>query len=190
MQIYRYLADGDRFKRLGVIHTDQWKRIHALNGRSVSGHWKPFQVKMERRKASPDLLMLSGFPVFNSNAMSLIFSQLSEEAEALPIEVIGTPEPLYLIHPINILDCLDKDRSTYDRYEDGSEGIILKYKFKSNCVEDRLVFGIQETWIAETFVTERFRELVEQHKLLGLILNESTLLDEVDLNADTMPTIN
>jgi hypothetical protein len=181
MRVFRYIPKGSYFSELGVTNSNTWKLLWSLEGKPVASNWVPFSVKQEPNKPPPDLWMLGCLPVFNTKAMELLYDHLKSEVEALPINVLNKTSPMYLMHVLGDLDCLDAEHSTYDYFKDGSKGIILKYKFKPMCVKDRMIFRLRETLSAETLMTDVFCKLVKKHNLRGLIINESSLLDEFDI---------
>lgn len=179
MKVYRYSPNGDAFNQLRMLSTERWGFGRTLIGRRLAQEWTPLEVEIEKRKKKPDFYDLFLVPVFNRRALEVFQPLLSGRIEALPLAIKDSNEQLYLIHVLDILDCFDYARATYEA-EEGLPPRITTYRFKSRCIGDRLLFRLHETWSAEVLITDAFAKVVAENNLKGLIIKPSTLLDDVD----------
>jgi hypothetical protein len=152
---------------------------YELNGRRVAGQWIPIEVELGGRKRMPDCFDLGGQPVLNERALQVFRALLGERVEVLPIQVAKSDQTLFLLNVLDMPDCFDYAQATYET-EDGLPPRITKYRFKSGCIGDRFMFRLPETWMAETLITESFTKVVIENDLKGLVINQSTLLDDVN----------
>lgn len=180
MRVYRFQTSGE-YKSLRIVKEELVLFHFELNGQRVAQQWTPIAVEVEKRKKRPDFFdAIGGQPVLNQKALQVFQPLLGERVEVLPLEVKGSNEQLFLLNVLDILDCLDQDRTVHKIGKDGTALWIKRYRFKPGCIGDRLVFRLRETWMAETLITESFVRVVAEHNLKGLRINSSTLLDEVD----------
>ncbi|MGO4530028.1 DUF1629 domain-containing protein [Paenibacillus sp. 2TAF8] len=79
---------------------------------------------------------------------------------------------LYVVNVTNVLDCVDWNRSEIRTYSDGSWADFNKLVFDfSKIPVDTYMFKIKETATVEVFVTDLFKQVVEEYKFKGLNFN-------------------
>lgn len=178
MRIYRYWTNPSNYKSLRIVKEELVMFHYELDGRRVAQQWTPIEVEFEKRKKMPDCFDIGGQPVLNQRALQVFQPLLGEQVEVLPLEVKGSHEKLFLLNALDILDCLNHDRTVHKIGKDGTPLWITTYRFKSGCIGDRFMFRLPETWMAETLITESFTKVVIENHLRGLVINQSTLLDD------------
>lgn len=72
----------------------------------------------------------------------------------------------YVINPVKILDCLDHQRSEFSYF--GPLRKIDKYVFKPDCIGETPIFILPISKRTKLFVTDAFKQLVEDNNLTGL----------------------
>lgn len=177
MYVYRIIPDSDRFNCLQARSKDQYK-LDQLVGKPIASAWKPITAELDdtagRSGDFPSLL--GGVPVFSETAWLVLEPLIRSSAEALPIN--SSDGAYYIIHVLDIVDCLDHDRSKIVRLPSGGVMDVEKYVFKEGCLKDKHIFRLPET-IPQQFVqvSETFRELVKKNELQGLIFRRLAKVD-------------
>lgn len=90
-----------------------------------------------------------------------------------------------MVNVTNVLDCVDWERSDVRRDEEGSfsdfNNLIFDFK---KIPENTFMFKFKEFSTVHVYVTEAFKELIEQNKLKGLdfsIVHDSEFTEEKKL---------
>ena len=106
-------------------------------------------------------------PVFSQRAWDVLSAWIECRWEALPI-VHPSGKPFYLIHVMEIIDCVDHARSELGFYHDGSVARVNRYCLKPKLLAGKHVFRTPVESVDQLFVDDVFRQVVESHKLKGL----------------------
>jgi hypothetical protein len=187
MRVYHYSAAQDKYRDLrlvwpaeGLAHLDFFE---SLNGRRVGESWVPFEVEIEPKwwKRWPDFWSISSRPTFNRRAREVFEPLLVGVVEFLPVKVVNYNYELFFVNVLDVEDCVDYERSTWEEAWDPQVGklrIIEKYKFHASCVERKLMFKVRNGRAWQDIITERFVEVANRHKLKGLYLGNFAFLDD------------
>lgn len=123
----------------------------------------------EATKMGNFLYFSGGGLVLDHHAMIILKDLISTSIELLPIEIINQVGAFYLVHVLDILDCLDYEHSVLSYYESsGRLAGILKYEFRKVCIGDRNIFALPEDSLPNLYVTDLFKSVVEENKLEGV----------------------
>ncbi|MBS7566740.1 hypothetical protein KHS38_20210 [Mucilaginibacter sp. Bleaf8] len=109
--------------------------------------------------------------VFNSD----LFSILEMAGEILPIKI--EDKSLYALNVMETINMLDQEKSTFDYYDDGSKGRILKYKFH-NRIPTSPIFKIPETLQGEILTYSKVKDKQDEFYYLYKKLEFTGLLFE------------
>ena len=175
MEIYKYItgADGE-FTCFSLAKRDASFRKLIRSGESLKSGWEPIHLIDDGRYHHGDFLLMmgAGLLLFSCRAWSLLEPLIGNDTEALPVSTDSGVD-LLAIHLLSTaeVDCLDKENSkiVYSKL-DGRPMSVKKYVFREEMIQDKILFKVPETAHFETFVTEKFKTLVEQEKLTGLTL--------------------
>lgn len=176
MEIYKYVPDTSwkfNYYSSDKEHSSQRKRIHP--GDSLKFDWEPMYLTSEGGDCQADFSLINisiNLLLFSSRAWLILEPFIGNDAETLPV-FSDCDEKLVLINFLATawVDCLDKENSKINYSDlDGRPVSVKKYVFRKEMIQDRLLFRIPETAHFQTFVTEKFKNLVEQEKLTGLAL--------------------
>jgi len=106
-----------------------------------------------------------------------LFTLLEMAGQIIPINVEG--KRLYILNVMNCINILNKGETERFKYDNGSEGRILKYAFYENRISESTLFKIPETCKGEilTYTSRRdlldeFKSLYEQLEFTGLVFEE------------------
>lgn len=139
----------------------------SFNGDSVLGLWTPFEVvTIYKRKYRDIPLYSSGMPVISKRVREIIEPFVANEVEFLPL--VHDELELYMMNITNILDCVDYDRSEVRLSVGkmaGFEHIVFDF---SKIPSETYLFKVREIAKTKAFLTEKFKELIESHKIKDL----------------------
>ncbi|MBY0206223.1 imm11 family protein [Paenibacillus cucumis (ex Kampfer et al. 2016)] len=155
------------------IKTMDWEHELAsdFNGEVKATKWTPTTVKTLYKKRHSDFpSLIIGKPIVRGNVRMVLEPLMSRQVEFLPL--MHEELKLYVVNVINVLDCVDWNRSDIRTYSDGSWADFNKLVFDfSKIPVDTYMFKIKETATVEVFVTDLFKQVVEEHKFKGLNFN-------------------
>jgi len=102
---------------------------------------------------------------------------MSDKVQILPIDYEGI-KTLYVLNVINMVDCLDYDKSVLRRWEDGRVSEIDEFAFHYSIVSQHDIFKIPEKNRTHIFVSDKFKATVEENGLIGFKFTEVWDSDE------------
>lgn len=110
--------------------------------------------------------LASNIPIFDEKAWSVLEDLIKDEVELLRIELTG--KIYYAINVLNVLDCIDYDRSEYKTFRDGKRIMAFtKYSFRQDIVKGYNIFKITDEPMRCPFVSDVFRKRVKDSNLKG-----------------------
>lgn len=138
-----------------------------FDGSSKQANWTPVKVVTLSRKHNNDFpYLMPGLPIISEKAKNVIQDLVEFDVEFLPL--LHSEFILFAMNVINIMDCVDWNRSERRKYSDGSLGHITKLVLDFEKIPDRHIFKIKEMASTKVFVTESFKNLIEKNNLKGL----------------------
>ncbi|MGF6357469.1 hypothetical protein ABIE27_005429 [Paenibacillus sp. 4624] len=169
MKLYE-LRHKDSCMELQILDWDH-ELASRFSGDIKGGIWTPTTVKTLYKKRHSDFpSLIIGKPIINGNVKTVLESYISKEVEILPLK--HDELELYVINVTNVLDCVDWNRSDIRKKRDGSwagfDNIVFDF---IKIPADTYMFKIKETATVEVFVTDLFKQVVEEHKFKGLNFN-------------------
>lgn len=178
MKYYRYDTDVTHFNAVGLRNEDR-EHVLAMHSKSIilSPTWQPIVVHgFDDENPGiegdfPSLNDYSKIPVLSQRAWDVLRPVIGNVCEALLIRH-PTEEPFYIINVLDIVDCLDEEKSEVDRYSDGRIRRVLRFCFKRNMLAGKHIFKTPRKSGRDLIVSEEFRRLVEQNELKGLRFRE------------------
>ena len=150
----------------------------GIKGRAMDQRWKPFgddyqPIKLElvrndfgKKNYRFDLSSaLNPFLVFSESALTALADILEPRGQLLPVITESKRKKFYGYYPTNPLSgCFDKEKSVYEEWTNGLK--IEKTFLIAKNITDEYLFSIEES-ISRVFVTDRFKQRVEDANLLG-----------------------
>jgi len=176
-----YKADGGRKMKIWILDCDvenyenlTWENeididyIQSFDGAEKINGWKPIQVK--RMYYNRVFSNTPGFsphiPVFDESAIKELSDLLMGSAEILPLKCESGS--FYAINVINVLDCIDYEKSSYKTFRDGKRIMrFTKHAFCQDKIRDANIFKIKDGPLKRPFVSDKFRNRVIESNLLG-----------------------
>lgn len=175
MNIYEYIADGDRYN---YFITDQkYYEVKTSIGRGVTliNSWIPMPVRnffgdkegvfLDKTSDFPSLM--TGDPVFSEKAWKVFEPFIGNYTEPLPL--ITAEGKYYALNILNIIDALDKENSeiSYNRVT-GRVSRVFRHVFHADKIEGQFIFKVPETKGLEVYISEDFKRIAEENGLKGL----------------------
>jgi hypothetical protein len=168
MSYYKYIPDSDRYDSLVLHDSKQWELFNQFDGRSLAASWLPVEVRIHRSKERGDFPSLaSHVPVFTVKAFNTLRTLICPNVEVLPIKC--NRYVFCALNVLDVLDVLDTTRSDIVRFSSGEIMDIEKYAFFEDRLRGKHLFKIRELPLSNVFVSEEFKNEVENQALRGLI---------------------
>lgn len=170
MNIWRLRFELDMYDNLTPAKKWSIERIQSFDGREQADGWKNVKaVRLEPEKKLP-LSNAPGFyshiPVFNKKVVDALSAELKGKAEILPLK--NKEDEYYAINITNVLDCIDYPKSDYVTFPDGKRIYRFnKYCFLETEVAGESIFKIKDEPLAAPFVSDQFKNTVEEHGFTG-----------------------
>ena len=150
----------------------------GIQERAMAQRWKPFgndyqPIKLElgrsdfgKKNYQFDFCGFSRpFLVFSESALTALADILEPRGQLLPVITESKSKKFYGYYPTNPLSgCFDKKKSVYDEWPNGL--IIRKLFLIAQNITDEYLFSVEED-ISRVFVTDKFKQRVEDANLLG-----------------------
>jgi len=145
---------------------------YQFDGNKIINSWTPLKLELFKGEKRSDAPYLSPGVLVVSKKTIEVFSDLLEGAvEYLPVECDNMD--YYLINVVNIVDCIDYERSEVKRFS--SSGRIMKFKkfaFKDDKVGNNHIFKIPELTKGYIFVSDVLKNRILQSKIAGIGFEE------------------
>jgi hypothetical protein len=152
-----------------------WYRVFGKLSEGVrcADWWQP--VPMERSYATVrknrgkpvDIIdLMAGDLTFSDRAVEVLTPLVGDVIELLPLAYDG-PGHFQVVNMLDIVDCLDEERSTIDRrYSNGDIASVKKYVFKPGSTDGHHLFKCKQ-FDLHNLVSAEFKALVEEKGLVG-----------------------
>jgi len=150
----------------------------SISGLAMDQEWKRFNnyhmaVKLELRKSDSNKKnfnfdfsgALRPFFIISELALDKLRDIFESRGQVLPVITESKKKSFFGYYPTNPLSgCFDKEKSIYREYPKGL--MIDKPVLLSENITDEYLFSIEED-ISRVFVTDKFKQRVEEAGLLG-----------------------
>ena len=150
----------------------------GIMGRAMDQRWKPFgndyqPIRLELGRSDSGKKnyqfdfsgFLGPFLVFSESALTALADILEPRGQLLPVITESKRKQFFGYYPTNPLSgCFDKEKSVYEEWPNGLK-IEKTFLIAQNITDDYL-FSIEES-ISRVFVTDKFKQRVEDANLLG-----------------------
>jgi hypothetical protein len=141
----------------GVRCADWWEPVPM--------EWKPARVRKNRGKPVDFIGLMGHGLAFSDRAAEALAPLIGYTIELLPLAYDG-PGRFQVVNILDIVDCLDEERSKVRRYSDGEIMIVEKYAFKPGSTDGHHLFKCKQCLLHD-LVSAEFKALVEEKGLVG-----------------------
>lgn len=174
MELYKYGRDVTKYDFFVFKYDIDCSRVVDLmmGEKRVSDKWIPFEVEVEKKKKNSDTPSLSPYYVLSQKAVNLLKDLIENEVEFLPISFNN--ETYYVIKILNILDCINYEKSVPFPLPPGVDTPFdyTKFSFKEDVVKGKHIFRVKDILFVNVFVSKEFEEIVTKNKLAGFQLEK------------------
>lgn len=169
MNVYLLKGDPDKFLGLTLRNEADAEVLFKFNGATIEG-WTPLPVEADENYgdvSTCDFPSLIGHvPVFSARAVSVLRDFLMPNGQVLPLAY--DREDYYAYNITNMLDALNLEQSEIIRFSTGRIMDIRRYEFFAEKLEgDPGIFKLAATPLLRVFVTEKFKQMVNNYGLTG-----------------------
>lgn len=181
MKYYHYHPAANDYDGLGLQMKDHHVTKMHSKSISLSASWSPVAVHGFEDNPGvegdfPALSNRSKIPVFSQRAWDVLEPLIGYCSEALPIRY-PTGQPFYIINVMDIIDCLDEERSEVKRYTDGGIMRVVSFCLKTDLLHGKHIFKTPLKSGADIIVSDEFRRWVEENNLRGLRFRELPMVE-------------
>jgi hypothetical protein len=134
--------------------------------------WQPVPIRrklatVRQNRGKPvDITGMMGHGLaFSDRVVEVLAPLIGDVIELLPLSYEG-PRRFGVVNLLDIVDCLDEERSQYERYDNGQIMIVDKYVFKPGSTDGHHLFKCKQCLLHD-LVSAEFKALVEEHGLIG-----------------------
>jgi hypothetical protein len=177
-KIFRLETDPDEhddllpISRPGVAWSAVFVKLAQAKGMRCADWWEPVpmewtRARVRKNRGKPvDIIDLMGACLtFSDRAVEVLAPLIGEVIELLPLAYDG-PVRFQIVNMLDIVDCLDEERSQYERYDNGKIMIVDKYVFKPGSTNGHHLFKCKQC-LLHNLVSAEFKALVEEKGLVG-----------------------
>lgn len=176
MKIYNLLHDAENYKWLE--YQGEWfDFFHNIICNNQKIEYFNYDIKCKTIRDKKERILgdypCFTVPVLSKTAKDLLEPYISNYVQMFPLNT-GKLGKYYFLNIINVLDCLDKEKSVI-QYLPSSE-VIYKinqwYFNKVLTIENSRFFIIQNQIGERIYINEEIKNMIEEHQLKGFIFKE------------------
>jgi hypothetical protein len=130
------------------------------------GLFKEYPETAQPYLRDSDFTMYKGAIVLNARAVRVLSPLMGDAVELLPLQC--EEGEFWLLNVLQVLDCLDRERTVFTYWPDGDVKGASKIFFQAGCLEDRHIFRLPIHNYSRVYVSQAFKDLVDEHDLRGL----------------------
>jgi len=173
MIVFELVPNCNRYQNLGCSSEEDWAKLPQFDEGRLIPSWTSLSVKVLRDTKSNRNLppgdfphLTVGAPVFSLRAVNVLKDILLENGQIFPLSC--SEGEYYIFNVITFIDALDESRSEVMRFESSGRIMrVLKYAFFGDRLTGATIFKIPQFPRSEVYVTDKFRKLVADNRLLG-----------------------
>lgn len=177
MKIYNLLHDAENYRWL-EYQGNWFDFFHNLNITNARIDNFDFVIKCKAIRDKKERI-LGDYPVFtvpaiSQSARTVLENQLGDLVQILPLET-GKLGKYYILNIINVLDCLDKQKSEISYLSPSSERIfeIKKWIFNGSLNnENSKIFIIKNQLGERIYINDDIKKTIENNNLTGFLFKE------------------
>jgi len=167
--------DANRFAGLLCVNEQDLDLLaDAFRGEPLGPEWRPIDMYWETdgdtRPRSDFSTIVGGGLVLNERAKEALSDLLEGRGELLPLRVRDDGDH-YVFNVTRLSEALNQGRSELAFFRSGRIMDVDRYEFHSSKLSADAIFKLPQIPEMYTFVTDAFRERVDQEGLTGFIFD-------------------
>lgn len=171
MKIWQLHFELDKYDNLIPVKEFTVAEIKSFDGRKMKDTWKPLPVKRMEPEKKLELSDAPGFtiPVFSKKALEILRPLIQNSVEELELQF--EEAEYYGINVTTVLNVIDYPKSEYVMFSHGNRIMAFeKYAFRiCDELQNNDIFKIVDEPLRRAFVSEKFKNIVEENNLSGFI---------------------
>ena len=176
MTIYLFSIMPEGFKELTLPDGETLLQHNCLRwtGDSKMSTWTKPELTWLKDDLSgdndqdADFLKFHGATVCSKHAVDILTPIISGLVEFLPVYIGG--EERFILNVVNVLDIMDKGKSTYKIYSDGKVG-MCEHAFLNEPDDQQYIYKVAG-FMGRTFVNEKFNRIIIDNNISGSLVRE------------------
>ena len=148
-----------------------WKALKDQRSEPQAAGWRPVTIQLEFELDELPDLFRSGSKYLISPKLRRLCERFHTKSEYLPVKIAQPsgnlwPEQYAVMHPLEVIDCIDFEKSDFDRYGSGDNFIVARFRrlvLRPEKIAGRAVFRPQR--YSPIFASEAFRQAVLRARL-------------------------
>ena len=175
MKIWRIEPDVDNYDNITFVDERDWEKFqfeYKFNGDTLKGTWSPLKVEIiEEIKKSDFPSLASSALVISERALLQLKHLLEDTTEVLPLRCeMGM---YFILNVVEISDCLDRENSSFVTFRNSNKiKEIYECVLDSKRISHKHIFKISDQLKSYPFVSEQFKQIVEEAGLDGILFKE------------------
>lgn len=188
MKIWQWGYESDNYDSFTFPNQNEFNQYFDpnFNGMVIGDKWGSVHFETYRsRKACDCTGVGSNYPIFSDRAVQVLAPYLSCNVELLPLKHLTMN--FYAVNVIRLLDGLDYKHSEIEFVEGHPNFVknVNRYAFKIDVIHDYPIFKIPEYRRRRVYVSDAFKEAVEENGLKGFTF-ELLWDSEASVDAEAM----
>lgn len=181
MKIYELSSDVENYKWMTWTKEEDFETLFQMRGQSMKTQWLRMVLEPIIEEEQDRYLPTGDYPCFtvpliSKTAAEILHPYIEKHVELLDVDIIGEDKSYSVLNVINILDCLDRDKSKLEWFDSGS-GIMKIYEYAFNDMIDNeeisYIFRIKN-YEKSIFVNEKLKETIERSGLKGFVFTDTS----------------
>ena len=172
MKLWKLWFTDEKYDDLMLDGKITYDFLNQFDGRSLINDWEiPKVCRME--PDNKNRMMGDGMefyiPAFNEKALKVLYPLIANSVEVLDLDC--KDGKYYGINVTAVLDIIDYERADYKTFRDGKRIMYFKkYAFRdTNELHQHNIFKLIDEPKRASFVTEKFKNSVEENYLTGFV---------------------
>ena len=175
MKYYKLRADVNNYAWL-ECKDKYFNQLFSMRGESLLNEWDVITLTRIHERVE---LPLGDYPNFTvpivSNKIKAILDSICDNyIEYLPIKIKKCDEIYYIFNVLNILDCINKEKSDIKYFSDGGLMEIQNYTFNEIPNNESKVFRIKG-YEKSIYINNDVKNTLEQNNCFGLLYEDTSL---------------
>lgn len=137
-----------------------WKTPQPLD------QWRDLSLRRIDDNPLPDATGAHRMLIVSARVWDLLENVIRSAVEALPVDIAG--HSAYALHVLQVVDCLDKEKSVFRRFKNRVIG-VEDYVLRSEALDEQAVFVIAEDGYSRIFVSDIVKRVFEEYHFTGLV---------------------